>query len=628
MANRFDEVLAYLHARVNEPISLEKLLTDCSISKRTFYNYVKTMREDSNCEIEIKNGQVRLIQADWVGFEEEIPQGYEARRSYYLRKGLILQQELEVDELLDYLAISQATLHSDIIRIRKEIRPYHVRFAERKGRLVFLGNYHDLKNLTRQMICQENGDGQSMLSSGSLAELFPNLDVPGIREIILNEFSAENTFMDEYSTINLLVHILISTNQEMNGIVPKSCNAETFQVSETIGRICHQIEQRYGFSFSQSSKVRFSLIAEPRAVNAQLEEVTIKHPEILSMVDQIFNQLLDLYSIDLSDPAFIRSFTLHLDAMMTRLESGVVVDNPLFGLIRQSSPITFDLAVYTASLISARTGFILSESEVGYLALHLGTRIEEMRSIRSRLLAAIVCPEYYVYPSGIRQIPELYQNDLYIKNICTSFDDLDPDENLDLIICTVYPAKLERRERVLKVSLFLNLNDRQKITDAILEIRRDRQLIQTRQVVMNLFSRDLFFKDCVFESREEAIHFLCEKMAARGFVEEEFESTVLERERISPTDFGRLAIPHPADYSSLQTAASVCILKEPLFWSRNRISIIILLGISRNDFMQFEDLFSSIVSIAQSSENINALAGTSNYEEFIDRFLKLMSTQS
>lgn len=626
MGIKEEKMINYLLA-IDDYVSIEKISIECGISKRTVYNYLARIRLDPKYAISTKNNSVYLVKNEQDNEEKYsvIPEDYHQRKRWIFRKGLFLQKELDIDRVMDYFKISEATLHADIIKIRKEINKFHVKLVTKKGKLIFLGNYHDLKKLTQHVIYEENNENNSLLSTENLEEVFPNLDVKFIKNAINNELKNQNLFMDEYSIINLLLHILISTNQELNGIIPE-INNKDFQVSNIIENICAVIERKYNLKFSMSSKEKFSVIIETRTkFNEELEDGTIKHEVTKILVNEIIQSLLVYYNIDFNDINFKRSFALHIDSMLTRLESKVNLNNPLFNIIKQSSPITYDLAIFVANIISKVTKYEISESEISYIALHIGTKIEELRTVRTRLKVAVVCPEFYMYNSNLNKMMDIFKDDLYITQVYISFDEINELNDVDLIICTIMPSKNIKDKEILKVSLFLNNEDKLKIMDAISMIKKNKRIERSRNLVLSLFKKNLFYTDIDFNDRDSAIQFMSNRLLEEGYVNKNYCEGVLSRERIAPTDFGMIAIPHPVECSANQTVISVCLLDKPLFWSRSNVSIIFMIGINNKDFEEFEDVLASIIEITENEEKIKELMLAGNYESFVNSFIELLN---
>ena len=620
MANKVDVVIGYLLNQADY-IKVDKIITDCKISRRTFYNYLKDIKNDNQYIVDSNESGIRLISKN-TKLSRKRPEDYGGRKTFILRKGLIRGEKLHVSYLLDYFAISDSTFHSDLIKLRREISRFHVRLIGKDDELMFSGNYHDLKKLTQHIIYSESNSSQSLLSTDRLQEIFPNLDVEFVLDSIRNILSELNYFMDEYSIINLCLHILISLNQEVNGVLPIN-NSDENKASEEINRICSPIEKKYNFHFSNNAKNQFSMILATRIKDNNQLNNDFNNKETLELSNEIFDSLMSNYNLDMNDTSLKYSFMLHLDSLLTRIKNNVNLNNPLLSTIKQSSPITYDVAVTIAGIVRKYTHYTISESEIAYIALHIGTRIEELKSIRNKLNVIIVSPEYYNYNSGLKKIGQLFSEDLYISNVYTSFDKLNNLDEIDLIITTI-PFVSNISIKTLKISNFLTSEDRNNISNIILDIKKQKNMDRSKRTINSLFKRDLFFSNKEFTNKNEAIDFLSDNLYKNGYVSKDYKQSINKREEIAPTDFNMIAIPHPAEYSANETVISVCLLNKPLNWGRNDVSIIMMISVSNKDFETFDDIFTSITQLAMEPSKLKLLVKQSNYDDFIKTFLSIL----
>ncbi len=622
MTNKEERVIEFLLGQ-SKAVKIETICTRCQVSKRSVYNYIEKLNNDPNYEL-TKNDNGIVLKRHIINEARKKPESYEERRDFIFRKGLIMQKPLTIDKLLDYFSISDATLHAHIVQIRKEIRRFGIKLISKNGELFFAGNYHNLKKLTQYVIYKENGENSSLLSVDTLAEVFPDIDVRFVKEAINDALQKKNLFMDEYSLTNLLLHMTISLNQEINGIVPKG-NIEQFNHQDIIDEICLPIEKKYDFEFSSSSKQQFALILATR-VRSEDNSIynSLKNKESLDIVDEIFQKMFENYNLDMNPSSMKNSFCLHIDSLISRLKNGIVIKNPLHNLIKTTSPITYDLAIYAANIITSRTGYILSENEIAYIALHLGTRLEEIRNARNRLKAIIVCPEYYMYNSSLQRINQIYNEDVYIKDVYTSFDDLEEDDDVDFCICTVLPTSNDYGLKLLRVTPFLSRDDRKMITETISYIKKQKRIEANKENAESLFKKELFFNKMEFYDKNEAIDFICEQLVKYGYVSRDFKEAIINRENVAPTDFNLIAIPHPVDYHANKTVISVSLLKKPIHWSKSDISIIFMIAMNNNDFVVFEDIFSSLIELTSDNEKVHKLLQSKDYNDFVKKLVDML----
>ena len=133
MANKEENVIAYLIKQANY-VKLEKIITDCKISERSFYNYLKDIKENDEYILESNKNGFKLSLKNQK-LSRKIPDDYEGRKTFLLRKGLIRQERLYMSSLMDYLAVSDSTFHSDLIKLRRELSKFHVRLISKDDEL-------------------------------------------------------------------------------------------------------------------------------------------------------------------------------------------------------------------------------------------------------------------------------------------------------------------------------------------------------------------------------------------------------------------------------------------------------------------------------------------------------------
>ena len=124
--------------------------------------------------------------------------------------------------------------------------------------MYFNGNFHSIKRLIQHIVYDEENINHSLLSTESLAEIFGNLDVRFVKDTVKSILAKYNYFIDEYSLINLLLHILISMTHEREGKYTSSNISERYFYSRAIDEICNTLENKYCFTFNDEVKHQFS----------------------------------------------------------------------------------------------------------------------------------------------------------------------------------------------------------------------------------------------------------------------------------------------------------------------------------------------------------------------------------
>ena len=623
------ELIVWLNSNRTKFHSTKSIAASFGVTTRTIQNYLKPIRAQYGDYIESSAEGIRLKKCIPLGRQTAIPSTYKERKNYILRKLLVGDTSVDMDWLADRLCISEITLQNEIKRIRRSLEKSRLTLKTKNNRLFITGDPEDKKAL---MIRQIYGEAQgSLVSLTTLGEIFPRYDVRKIRDIILDKLNEQHFYIDEYSLINLLLHILITMDQacSLTGLPAPQPDAEFTQLNRhfvsMVDDICGILEETYGIAFRPDSKYQFTLLLMTRAIRnkelspADSSSLSIS-PENMELIQDILKQVNDTYSIDLGDMEFIVAFSLHIQNMLIRLREKIAIHNPLLGSIKVTSPFIYDIAVYISNIIQKKMNVDICEDEIAYIALHVGARIEARNRARGKLRTILVCPQYYSYYNRhFEQLTSSFADDIILESIVTNPEEL-KGEQVDLVIATI-PVDIPLP--CVRISNFFSEEDKANISAVIAQIKKNKRHEKIGSILQKIMRRELFFPDVSYPSRDDAIKDMGRRLIDGGFVPEEFMAKLLEREQISPSNFDAIAIPHPIDYYTDESVISVALLEKPVRWGTSDVYIIFMFSVSRQDLAEYSDVFSFLAGICHSEENLKKLRESRTYESFLATLLSL-----
>lgn len=623
------EILNWLNHNSTKLHTTKSIAAHFHVTPRTVQNYIRVIKEEYSEYLEITRNGIRVKKTIPLAAADVIPSTYKDRKNYILRKLLVSETSVDMDWLAARLCISEITLQNEIKRIRKSLEKSNLTLKTKNNQLFITGDVEDKKALIIEQIYGEAK--RSLVSLDTLSDIFPNYDVREIRDMILEKLREKQFYIDEYSLINLLLHILIAMDQSYAAcrLEPIAGDLQFIDLNRhfvTIVReICSVLEKTYHLTFTDSNKYQFNLLLMTRAIRNKefksLDDSTFSvSVENMQLVNEILSRVYDTYSIDLQDMEFVIAFSIHVQNMLIRLREKVTIYNPLLHNIKMTSPFIYDIGVYISNIIKKRCNVDIYEDEIAYIALHVGARIEELNRIKGKLRAILVCPQYYsYYNKQFDKLRSCFQDEMIIESIVTNPSELE-EEEADLIISTI-PISVSTECVV--ISNFFSLEDQDAVSTMIQKIKLRQRREKTEAILRKLIRRDLFEAGAVYSSRQEAICLLGQRMIDGGLVSEEFIDKLLEREQISPSNFEEIAIPHPIDYYAKESVIQVVLLKEPVSWGSSQVQIIFMLAVSKQDLADYSDIFSLLAGICGSRDNLERLLGCEDYDSFMDMLLTL-----
>ena len=142
------------------------------------------------------------------------------------------------------------------------------------------------------------------------------------------------------------------------------------------------------------------------------------------------------------------------------------------------------------------------------------------------------------------------------------------------------------------------------------------------------FGKDLIFKDLEFSDNMEAIKFLSGKLYEKGFVKEEYQQAILDREKEYPTALPsvdiKIAIPHANHDLVNKAAIAIGILKNPVEFSSMedpdiKLNVQIIIMLALNEPHGHIEMLQKIVKLIQNPEALKKIIKASSIEEVMNK---------
>jgi lichenan operon transcriptional antiterminator len=107
-------------------------------------------------------------------------------------------------------------------------------------------------------------------------------------------------------------------------------------------------------------------------------------------------------------------------------------------------------------------------------------------------------------------------------------------------------------------------------------------------------------------------------MEEKKLVSPGFLSNVKERELMSSTAFGYMAIPHGIKMNANKTSMFTLINKKGIRWNDQIVNIIFLFAVSKDDKRIFHDIIDSLASILTEEKNVLEIMNATDFSTFVD----------
>lgn len=321
------------------------------------------------------------------------------------------------------------------------------------------------------------------------------------------------------------------------------------------------------------------------------------------------------------DETLLEGLRVHLYAALNRIEYGLSVSNPMLQEIKRMYPYLFDLLLQITSNQREKYGVEIPEDEIAYLTLHFEAAVERLNSNRGKKKrAVIVCHLGVGMSQLLRSKLERKFASLTILD-CISRADLSAFlkiEDVDLIITTVH---LEASSAVphIVISPLLNTEEESKLETFIEKLDESKRTERRSTIFSSYLKPELIFVQHEGIHRFKVIEELSMALSKNGYVEENYAHTALIRERASSTAIGSgISIPHGDPNLITKSAIALAIMKEPLPWGDEKVSLVFLLAVKNDASDNTRALFRELSAISEKPFFLKELMSQSDPQSVIN----------
>ena len=627
-----EKLLQYLQKNPGWHTSQE-LAVEIGVSKRTVKNYVSQLK-NSNYTVEsgtkgykFKSENVTSTSPSHEISRENIPSNKEERVNYIINFLVNNVSTVNSYDLAESLFVSETTILQDLKLVRAKVQKFNMELQRSGDYWHLIGNEREKRSLLSSLIYEETTG--TFMNRSITQDNFPDINVSALLSVILQNCNSHNLYLNTFDLNNVLLHFAIVIDRLKNGHVMQQDEAAMSKSKSHIDTQAYEIvtnvEKEYGVEFEEPDRKELALILQT-SFNGNFKVDDNITSDIELLVDDLISYVGKAYQIDLNNDNFRERFSLHLDRLIARARSNKIEHNPIIGNIKISSPTIYECAVLMAHRISEKVGVKIEDSEIAYIALHIGNAIAEQMADEQKLSVLVLMPEYYDNSAILsNKLQQQFSNYIYIKGIIS-----DPSKiknygsNIDIIIA-VNSNYVNPNISTVNISQFLLPEDIQKLNIAITTRQHQVKKNKFQERLLTFFDSNNFIRDTSLNDINKVFDIVSDSFEKQGVVQFDFKQRLYQREKMSSTAFGRIAIPHSLDMSAQKSKGFIIVNPHGIRWSdNNEVYLVIALAIDPNNKQLFREVFDELSDIVTDINNVTELIKCKNYSEFIIKLVELL----
>ncbi|MCO6542056.1 MAG: transcription antiterminator [Lactobacillus sp.] len=622
------EMLNYLQKNPGWHTSNELAMV-VGVSKRSIKRYAKNLLESENIYVS-NQGYCINQKKNTCESKENNYYSYDSIQRLLINK-LTQKDKLNIYDLSEDLYLSETTILKLLKKIQKYVKLFNLELFQSSNNWSLRGNEIDKRRLISDNLYKEYN--QTFISTKIIEESFPDINVKEINNSIKKLACEENIYLNEFDFNNILLHVSIATHRIKNGYKSYESNKRRFEFSQKNtmfgSSLINLVEKIENIKFSIEERESLLIIIQLSITRKRDELKGTVSEETELLVDDLIKYVNTMLNIDLRLLNFREQFAIHIQRLLERSSYGYVERNPMVSKIRESSPIIYECAVLISNRLRILKNIDVKDDEIAYIAMHIGNAVSEYISDLHKLYVVILIPDYQSdIDNFISRLERLFNKDIVIGDIIYSPLQLKNSEYLRKIDFVIqvnfeYPLK---EFMYTNISQFLTQLDCEKISNLINNLKHKRK---KHNFTDNL---KIFFPIKNFKIVDEKItkdklfSIVCSELERDGTVDRSFLKQLRDRELMSSTAFGRVAIPHSLQMSALKTQGYIVIAPKGIVWDSksNKVNLVFFLAVNSDSKSLYRNIFDDLSQIAVRPENIAKLVCTNTYEEFIQKLTDLL----
>lgn len=607
---------------------LAKLL---NVSDRTIRNDIAAINEfyaDTMIESNIRKGyriQGEKVKRFTEETKKEIPETGEERR-WLILKTLVEHNQVNIYQLADQMCISEFSLENDMNKIRKLLDNYQgLKVIRQSNMLQLSGEEREKRHLYEELISYKISG--NLWNLNKVAENFMHFDLLKVKELLKDIFEEFHYQMNEVRIPTLLIHVgvilernfachFLKEDEEQQG----KYGREEYEISR---HFFEKIGARLSLQVREAEICDFAIYLEHGKRKGYCEEEQLQGLAS-DLVQHIIVEIREHFDIDFSeDREFRLGLEVHTVSLLKRHYANVEIDHTCLEEVKRKYPLIFEMGVWVCKIMEEHLNIIISENEISFIALHLGSAYERA-NLRRKYRCLLICPHNQtVKDLCIQKIVNRFQDRMEIVDCMSYFEEsLIREKNLDLIL-TTQPVAHALDIETTEISMFFAHTDEAAVFQTLNRLDQNRYRNNFQFFILNLIREEFFTANMAVEEPEKIISDMCDKLYARGYVKENFKEGVLKRERLSPTSFFHgFAIPHNMSHQeTIHSAISTAILKQPVQWGSYEVRFVLLLAITEENRNFLKIFFDWLDDIVSNPEKFARLLEVQDYQSFVNTLL-------
>ena len=662
----------------SNPITVQKIADSLGVSKRTIMRdlpFVDRWFETQGATLlrhpkqglylELDASKKTALQALLHDSEVALVYTPIERQTFIATEALLATDVLKLSYFAKILDVSEATVSHDLDAVSNWLQEHELTLSRKQGHGLWVEGTENNKRRALMRFLYERLDGAQLRDvmntyvntlhkedtkplthtriTQKLLDMIDLKTIHLIEEAIHDSQDSMGFQFAESSYTALAVHLALAIKRLQNGelidMAPETLeNLRLFDEFAIAKNLTTHLAKHLKLEIPQAEIGYITMhLKGARYHHGLYDESVLKFNELIIsnyQLASIINEMIRLaekesgYPLKQSD-ALLVGLVDHLRLSINRIHMNLDIRNPLLDKIKEHYPDVFDLATRCAAILEQRLTIRLPESEIGFIALHLGSAIEAMKNktpyARRRYRVVVTCMSGFgtskmlaervksEFPNvdivGVFSTTQLSENWLLEEHVDIIISTVPLDNRLVPVV-TVNPLlidnDLERIEVALKASALMQPHHgtipKTSVSFDALE------LIQAYTSAVLELMRHLIIDDDIALTHDTLIASVAARYTAAAVIEKD----LLHREHLGSIIFEeeRVLFLHTRTQGITHLSVQILRLSKPLTYKEHTIETLLILLAPKEMSSAALDVISEVSRLCVSNDTfLQALRG-------------------
>lgn len=610
-----------------KPITSEKLADLCGVTSRTIKNDIGELKDylklydaeilaipGTGYQLKIGNPQniltlVQELKLNEIYQYKNVPQYQYQRVDYVIKKLILVNYPIKLEDLMEELYISRTTLTKVLHDVRSTLSKYNLKIVHRPHYGIEIQGNEISKRLCIVEHFFHNPTNNEFISPENilLSGLNNQPEIKVLEEGLIKILGEHQIHLSDLSVQNMVMHIIVTLRRrifseevrlEPNQLV-RIKQKEEYAAASELGEI---IESKFNVILPEDEIAYFALHIACKRIYTDSYTSKQEREELDYLLNKIFDKVQESMGYDLHQDNELKGFLyLHIPPMAARLQIGFMIRNPFIMETLKKYPLAVKMTCEACSIINKFYNIRVESNEFCYLVLYFNLALLRKQEVPKKNVL-LICGRG-------RSEMELLTNEIRhnfgnLINKVTAEDIFDPAKiqwpEFDLVIST-REANIPENVNQLNISNIYNSNYLELIQTELLKTPL------TNKKLEFWLSRISIINNIRAHNKGDVIHEFSIFLKAIGF-EGKIEEKILLCEAIISSEIGnKCAFIHALSSSIEESKIVIGVCKHPVLWDNQEVQILIYGECAFSDRGMIDTLYKLLQKISNKDDLVSIL---------------------